>query len=177
VVGLRFVLCDGELISPFSSAGSSSLADEPQDAVEASLQKTLGEYQDVRLSEAREAYDKVLNRLWAGNAGGVIAVLTTLRQPVHTLYLIPFLSFAAGLLVLVLGAFIDLRSRHRALREIEAAQERHGTLLSLPLRHWTRPSDEVWLTRIDYAAAASFLLGLIAGVGVFLYVVLCHPTR
>jgi hypothetical protein len=157
------------------------MKDEPQDVRvsldDPSLVELLEEHQSARLLEAREAYDKVLNRLWAGNAGGLIAVLSTLRQPAHTFYLIPFLSFATGLLVLVFGAFIDLRSRHSALQEIEAAQARHGTILSLPIGHWTSPSDQIWLTRIDYAAAAAFLVGLIAGVGVLLYVVLCPSSR
>jgi hypothetical protein len=68
-----------------------------------------------------------------------------------------------------------------------AGPGRRPKRLDLPLSRWlphgsgcalvaTRPSDQVWLTRIDYTAAAAFLLGLIAGVGVLLYAMLCHPS-
>jgi hypothetical protein len=60
-----------ELMCQTRLAVTASVTDESQDPVRASLEEALEEYQQTRLLEAREAYDKVLNRLWAGNAGGV----------------------------------------------------------------------------------------------------------
>jgi hypothetical protein len=133
----------------------------------------LEEHFRTRLSEGRESYDKIVTRLWAGNAGGAVTVLTALREPFHIIYLIPLVVFVVGLLILAVGAFLDLRFRRQELQAIEAAQGQGGTILSLTSSSFPSPSDQVWLTRIDKAAGVTFFIGLITGLIVVLYVVLC----
>jgi hypothetical protein len=109
--------------------------------------------------------------LWAGNAGGAVTVLTALREPLHSLYLIPLVVFVVGLLILAVGAFVDLRFRRQELQAMEdALGQANGTILSLKSALFHRPSDQVWLTWIDKVAGVTFFIGLFAGLIVVLYV-------
>jgi hypothetical protein len=144
---------------------------EMPDSVRDSLRKQLDEHHSTRLHEARESYDKIVNRLWAGNAGGAVTVLTALREPLHSLYLIPLVVFVVGLLILAVGAFVDLRFRRQELQAMEdALGQANGTILSLKSALFHRPSDQVWLTWIDKVAGVTFFIGLFAGLIVVLYV-------
>jgi hypothetical protein len=151
---------------------------EMPDSVRNSLREQLDEHHSTRLHEARESYDKIVNRLWAGNAGGAVIVLTALREPLHRLYLIPLVVFVIGLLILSVGAFLDLRFRRQELQAMEdALGQENGTILSLKSAFFGRPSDQGWLTWIDKAAVVIFFIGLFAGLIVVLYVGLLVSTQ
>jgi hypothetical protein len=92
---------------------------------------TLIKMQRSLSEDAKSSYDKLLNRLWAGNAGGAVTTLTALHQPTQLIYLVPLVFFVFGLLLLGIGAFYSLHWIRRDLRNIEGAQEHGGSILHL----------------------------------------------
>lgn len=118
-----------------------------------------------KVGQAREQYDKALNRLWLGNSGGVTLSITHLAhsKQVGLEKLFPMAIFLVGLLALSFGAIWDLCWLRRSVLENEAAT---GPL-SIIAGRAKRPHEQAWskcshVTTIT--ALVLFGLGCLCGV-------------
>jgi hypothetical protein len=72
-----------------------------------------------RLEDAKKSYEQAINRLWAGNAAGMFAVLgafTTGKAQGLPIFA-ALCAFVLGLLSLAIGTFCSLLSQAKVIRE------------------------------------------------------------
>lgn len=74
---------------------------EPQEPIGAEVVR---EMRRSRLRNARSEYEAIINRLWAGCGGGLIAVVTATRYPTDALFWFSAGAFGLGVLFLAAGA-------------------------------------------------------------------------
>lgn len=138
-------------------------SDEPEEPFGFSaLQESLRRH----LEDAKAVYEQNINRLWAGNAGGVFAVLGALaaaKAPTGAL-LIAFGAFVLGLFFLALRALSSLVSQARMIRALEEA----NSILDVEIGRFQRPSEANDLsfsnsrTIMALLSGVTFLGGIIA---------------
>jgi len=109
---------------------------------------TVDEMHRRRIDEAKKSYEQAINRLWAGNAAGMFAVLgafaTGKGQGLPILAAV--CAFVLGLAALSIGAFHSLLSQAKIIRELETVD----SLLDLKPSSALRPSEEAGLTFSDF---------------------------
>jgi hypothetical protein len=143
------------------SAPMSSEDDEPFGA------ELISEMLRSRIEDARAQYNAIINRLWAGCGGGLIAVVTVARKPTDTFFWLSAGSFGLGVLLLAIGALWTLIYARKVIRHLE---EIDG-FLEMRTDYAERPSAGVGLkllhpqTWTAVVAAGLLVLGVIfAGI-------------
>jgi hypothetical protein len=122
------------------------------------------EMHESRLNAARTHYEAIVNRLWAGCAGGLISVASILRHPSDWAFWLSVASFFFGVLLLGVGALLTLVSARTVIRHLENIQgilemrtdyaERQSNQAGLSMRH-----PQTWTA---LTAAGLFVLGVIS---------------
>jgi hypothetical protein len=121
-----------------------------------------------RFENAKNSYNQVLNRLWAGNSAGVLTAIGTLgsgRVSNTRLLLLALFLFLVGVFALGIGSFASLVAELRSLRDWEEAD----SILDLKVTASRRPSVEAGLavnfqTITSICAAVAFISGTICGL-------------
>src|SRR5271166_2026419 len=134
------------------------------DLPESSDQSIVEEARRRRLEDAKKAYEQAINRLWAGNAAGMFAVLgafTTGKVQGFAIFA-ALCFFVLGLLSLAIGAFCSLISQAKVIRELETV----NSLLDITVRYVRRPSEEAGLTFYNAQTFMSLLSAILFFVGV-----------
>jgi hypothetical protein len=137
---------------------------EDTDPSEPSDQSIVEEARRRRLEDAKKSYEQVINRLWAGNAAGIFAVLGALETektrglPIF----VALCAFLLGLLSLAVGAFCSLLSHAKAIRELENVD----SLLDVMVHYVRRPSDEAGLTINNLQTVMGILSAILFFIGV-----------
>lgn len=123
-----------------------------------------------RSERARNAYDQILNRLWAGNSAGVLVatgILGSGKISDTKLLLLALSFFLVGIFALGIGSFFSLFGELVSLRDWENAD----SILDVKLRSIRRPSEEAGLRLgfqnvVALCSALAFVVGTICGLTV-----------
>jgi hypothetical protein len=116
-----------------------------------------------RLEAASARYSTIVNRLWAGCGGGLIASVTAIRHPSDPFFWLTTGSFGLGVLLLGIGALMTLYHDGRVIRHLEEI----GELLEMRSVYVERPSAQAGLsvshpqTWTALIAAGLFVLGVL----------------
>ena len=125
---------------------------------------------ESRRGAAVARYEVIVNRLWAGCGGGLIASVTATRHPADPFFWFSAGSFGLGVLLLGIGALMTLLRDRRVIRHLE---EIDG-ILQMRAGLAERPSTEIGLslshpqTWTAIAAAGLFVLGIVS-LGVLIW--------
>jgi len=117
----------------------------------------------ARLEEARSEYRVIINRLWAGCGGGLIAIVTAVRQPTDPFFWLAAGSFGLGIVLLAAGAFLTLMRHTAVSRHVEDIDG----ILKMRAGYAERPSTQAGLsvshpqTWTALIAAGLFVLGIL----------------
>ncbi len=134
------------------------------DLPELSDQSIVEEARRRRLEDAKKAYEQATNRLWAGNAAGMFAVLgafTTGKVQGFAIFA-ALCSFMLGLFLLTIGTFCSLISQARVIRELENVD----SLLDMVVHRVRRPSEEAGFTFYNVQTFTSIVSAILLFVGV-----------
>ena len=115
------------------------------------------------LDDARKLYEQIVNRLWAGNAAGVFAVIGAIGGgKAHGFAIRAALcAFLLGLLILAVGTFLSLILQARIVRDLEKAE----SLLDLRIESIQSSSEEIGLTISDTRTIMGLLSAMMFFVG------------
>jgi hypothetical protein len=123
-----------------------------------------------QLETSAAQFNAVVNRLWAGCGGGLIAAVTAVRQPSDLFFWLSAGSFGLGVILLGFGALLTLLRERRVLLHLEDIDE----VLQMKVGYAVRPSARAGLTILHpqawtaTMAAGLFVFGvLFAGIVVY----------
>jgi hypothetical protein len=131
----------------------------------------LADWRQLRLKDAKSSYNKILNRLWAGNSAGAAANLALIFGLLENLHapliwdFIPLFLFASGLTVLGVGSLIGLILETRVIQSMETT----NSILDVKVDNIKRPSEHAGLsfancqTKLAIISALVLILGVIVG--------------
>lgn len=138
--------------------------DDPDEPFGAELVRT---EHKLRLEAAAARYEAIINRLWAGCGGGLIASITAIRHPADPFFWLSAGSFGLGVLLLGVGALSTLIRERRVIRHLEDIDG----FLQMRADYVERPSEHAGLVMSHPQSwtasmtAGLFVLGVVfAGV-------------
>lgn len=122
------------------------------------------------LETAAAQYNALVNRLWAGCGGGLIAAVTAIRQPADAFFWLSAGSFGLAVVLLGIGALLTLLRERKVLAHLEEIdgflqmrvgyQERPSARAAISILH-----PQTWTALL---AAGLFVVGVLsAGVVVY----------
>ena len=134
--------------------------DEPREPIGADM---VVEMRKSRLEAVVAQYSAIVNRLWAGCGGGLIASVTAIRHPSDLFFWLSAGSFGLGVLLLGIGAILTLLHDNRVIRHLEDIDG----ILKMRMDYMERPSAQAGLsvshpqTWTALMAAGLFVLGIL----------------
>lgn len=120
---------------------------------------------DWRLADARKSYEQVVNRLWAGNAAGVAAVLSIIEKSnvQKCAAIVALTVFGGGLLTLAIASFSSLVRQSQIVKSLESA----NSILDIRADFAKRPSEDSglsWLSFSTWMVLVSMLMFIIGAI-------------
>ncbi len=116
-----------------------------------------------RVKRARQKYERAVTRLWIGNAGGAIAVISY-GQRFQRVSLVVLVLFLAGLLCLGIGTIGDLCSDWRVIGQNQEATSFFRFKPGFAKSPLQQAGLSLWEVLPAVLASVAFVLGCTSGL-------------